>query len=97
MTMASDRYVRQRLLAEVGEAGQRAIAEAAVRLPEGAAGNAAADFLRRAGIGEVRVDAAAPPPEFPHASHFRHAPSTELGHGAWLALDHLRSLLGLRP
>jgi hypothetical protein len=95
--MASDRFARQRLLPEVGDKGQRAIAEASVRLPEGPASAVAADFLARAGVGRVLVDGAARGSEFPHASHFRHAPSQLLGHGAWQALAHLRAVLELEP
>ncbi len=93
--MASDRFSRQVLLSEVGELGQKRIQEAKVRLPEGPESAVAADYLQRAGVSDVSITPDAPRSDFPHASHFRHTPSTALGHGAWHALSELRAVLKL--
>ncbi len=53
---ASDRYQRQRIVPEIGEAGQRALAGKRVLvLGIGALGSLAADLLARAGIGHLRL------------------------------------------
>jgi hypothetical protein len=92
--MPTDRFARQRLLAEVGDHGQRRFAEASVCLADGPEAEVAADYLRRAGFGAVSVSSSASPTEraFPHGALFRHAASAALAAGAWCALDRIREL-----
>lgn len=98
--MTSDRFARQRVLAEVGDRGQKRFAEACVRLPDGPGVDVAAEYLRRAGFGAVSIvaDASLPPSRSfssPHAELFRHSASLAVAEGAWRALDRIRAELGL--
>jgi hypothetical protein len=91
--LSLDPFARQKLLPEVGESGQELLGRAAVAVPSAQGGQWAADYLRRAGVGQVESKEGVTAPAFPHAACFRYGPSGELGFGTWLALDHLRSLL----
>ncbi len=54
--MSGDRYHRQKLLPDIGEAGQRALGEARVLIVGcGALGCGVADLLARAGVGTLRI------------------------------------------
>jgi molybdopterin/thiamine biosynthesis adenylyltransferase len=56
MPSSLDRYHRQMLLAEIGEAGQRRLREASVLIVGcGALGSASAELLARAGVGELHL------------------------------------------
>lgn len=89
------------LLPEIGTSGQERLRRGRTLLPvaDGATEPSAravahaADYLRRAGVGQVLSSEEAPRPGFPHRALFRHAPSRDLGSGAWLALDCLKKLL----
>ncbi|MEN6438330.1 MAG: ThiF family adenylyltransferase [Syntrophobacter sp.] len=51
-----DRYSRQRILSEVGDSGQRKLAESSVLIAGcGALGGLQADLLARAGVGKIRL------------------------------------------
>src|SRR5690606_25162101 len=56
MDLPADRYHRQKLLPEIGDAGQARLASGAVLIVGcGALGCAQADLLARAGVGHVRI------------------------------------------
>ncbi len=97
MSDASDRYSRQRRLAEVGDAGQARIerAQAHVLGTEGALTEVS--YLARAGVGSVTVIPNLEPTPFLHASWFRHDATRAYGAGAWRALATLRGALGVDP
>jgi hypothetical protein len=92
--MADPRCARQRLLTEVGIAGQERLAETPALVVADAGSDVATTYLRRAGVRDVRtVDA--PAPEFPHSSHLRYAAPHAVARGSWVAVDHVRRVLGL--
>ncbi|HKY41441.1 MAG TPA: hypothetical protein VJN18_36155 [Polyangiaceae bacterium] len=87
-----DRYVRQRVLSGVGDAGQAHIEGASYAVSS--AGQAALverRYLERAGAQHFSV--AADAPSFGHASVFEHAAAREFAAGAWRALGQLRRAL----
>ena len=89
-----DRYVRQRTLAAVGDAGQQRIEAATYAV--GGTGYAATierRYLERAGA--RRFSAAAEPPSFVHASAFADSSARDFAAGAWRALSQLRRALEL--
>ncbi len=88
-----DRYVRQRRLAELGEAGQARLLAAThcVAGTDGALTELV--YLERAGFRAVSLDALAEPRPFAHASLFRHASARAHGAGAWRALRAVTELL----
>ena len=88
-----DLYVRQRLLPEVGDAGQRRLSEGTAIVGVTESARFAAEYLRRAGVGQVQVDERAAAPACPHAERFSFESTRELGSGAWQALIELRRLL----
>lgn len=94
--MSVDPFARQKLLPEVGERGQQLLRDAALDVPAGPSAEVAIDYLRRAGVGRVRLTEGAAD-TFPHAAFFRHAASHELGRGAWQALERIRGVLRLSP
>jgi hypothetical protein len=88
-----DRFVRQKRLAEVGDAGQARLLAAEHRV----AGTDGADteraYLTRAGFRAVTEDALAEPRPFVHAGVFRHAGPRSQAAGAWRALIAIREVL----
>lgn len=88
-----DRYSRQRRLKEVGPDGQRRIERAALAIAEHADVELERDYLARAGILEISIDASAEPLDFPWVQHFRFAASLAVARGAWCALNRLRTVL----
>ena len=87
-----DRYVRQRALAAVGDAGQARIEGQSYAVSS--AGQAALverRYLERAGAQHFSVATGAPP--FAHAAAFEHAAAREFAAGAWRALGQLRRAL----
>jgi hypothetical protein len=88
-----DRYVRQRRLAEIGDAGQARLLAASHRVAgkEGALDELV--YLERAGFRAVSLDALAEPRPFAHAGLFRHASTRARAAGAWRALRAVTELL----
>jgi hypothetical protein len=89
-----DRYVRQRLLAAVGEQGQERIAAATYVAPSGHALAAAIErqYLERAGAQNFATATRAAAP-FAHAAAFHTDEARAFAEGAWRALGQLRSAL----
>jgi hypothetical protein len=86
-----DRYVRQRSLAQVGDAGQARIEAARYRLgAPGAATTVEREYLERAGARHFETAGA---PELVHARAFRNRAARDFATGAWRALAQLRQAL----
>ena len=91
--MNDDIYSRQTRLCEIGVKGQQLIAEGRTVLGTDEASKIAAEYLKRAGVGCVQLDAAVQPPQFVHLHHFTHLVASRFAHGSWLATQkHLGSL-----
>ncbi len=90
-----DRYSAQRRLLEVGPEGQRRLEQSQVVLAEHADIDIERDYLARAGVSEVLLDAQASPPVFPWVEQFEFAASLAVARGAWCALSRLRGVLSL--
>ena len=90
-----DLTLRQRLLPEVGEAGQARIhaLHAEVRGRDGAI--IEAEYLHRAGVEVLSIEPRAEPEPFRHEAAFRFFASRRVAAGAWRALGKLRRTLGL--
>ena len=93
-----DLYVRQRLLAAVGDAGQERIERAryCVQSASTFASGIEREYLRRAGARHFD-GAGEPPAAFPHAEVFRDATAREFAEGTWRALAQLKSALEQTP
>ena len=89
-----DRYVRQRRLAEIGDAGQARLLAASHRVAGREGALTELVYLERAGFRAVSLDAFAAPRPFAHAALFRHASTRAHGAGAWRALRAVTELLG---
>jgi molybdopterin/thiamine biosynthesis adenylyltransferase len=89
-----DRYVRQRRLAELGEAGQARLLAANHRVAGTDGALTELVYLERAGFRAVSLDALAKPRPFAHAALFRHAGTRAHAAGAWRALRAVTELLG---
>jgi hypothetical protein len=87
-------YSRQTRLREIGVNGQQLIAEARTVLGTDEASKIAAEYLKRAGTGCVRLDATVRPAQFVHLHHFTHPVASKFAHGSWLATQKLLELLG---
>jgi hypothetical protein len=85
-----DRFVRQKRLAEVGDAGQARLLAAShvVAGTDGALTELV--YVHRAGFRAVSLDALATPRPFAHAAVFRHAGPRQHAAGAWRALLAVR-------
>lgn len=88
-----DRYTRQRRLKEVGADGQRRLEAVRLTLAAHESSDIEREYLGRAGVGHVGVDAAAAPPPFPWAAFFEFSAPLSVARGAWCALSHVRSVL----
>ena len=88
-----DRYTRQRRLEEVGPDGQRRLAAARLTLAPHASADIEREYLARAGIGHLGMDADVTPPTFPWSAFFEFPAPLSVARGAWCALSQLRSVL----
>ncbi len=90
-----DRHCRQRLLPEVGDAGQRRIevTDFEVRGRDGAI--IEGEYLHRAGAVRLTILPGNEPEPFAHERFFRFTASRRIGAGAWRALAKLRRTLGV--
>jgi hypothetical protein len=88
-----DRYSRQRRLKEVGPDGQRWIEAVALTVAEHPDVELELDYLARAGVRQISIDASAAPLDFPWSQHFRFSASLAVARGAWCALSRLRTTL----
>lgn len=88
-----DRYTRQRRLAEVGPDGQRRLADARLSLAAHESSDIEREYLTRAGVGHLGMDAEVPPPVFPWSGFFEFQAPLSVARGAWCALSHVRSVL----
>jgi hypothetical protein len=91
----TDRYSRQRRLAQVGDAGQARLEDARFDVTAGPSALVEVAYLARAGARAVLVDRFLPRAPFAHAAHFRHAASRRLAAGSWRALQKLTATLRL--
>lgn len=89
-----DRYTRQRRLEEVGPEGQRRLEQSTLVLAPHADAELERDYLERAGVRQIRWDAAAVAPEFPWARHFEFTGPLGVARAAWSALARIRAVLG---
>lgn len=92
-----DRYSRQRKLPEVGPQGQRALANASLRVSPRVTGSEVFElcYLQRAGVARVTVSDAHVQLPSPHAQAFQFTAPRTLAVGALGALAQLRQTLGL--
>lgn len=88
-----DRYTRQRRLEEVGPEGQHRLAAARLALAPHESSDIEREYLERAGVGHLGVDATATPPAFPWCEFFEFPAPLSVARGAWCALSHIKSAL----
>lgn len=91
----SDLHDRQMRLGEIGVAGQLKMSRATVAVPRGPVGEAAHEYLSRAGVGLVFTADTAATMSFPHAGCFKSEECLQFAQGAWLATTKIREILGL--
>jgi len=89
----SDRFTRQRRLAEVGELGQARIQNAVAHVAKTPAGAVAALYLSRAGVQRIETTEVTEPAEFTHTASFRHPASRQIAEGSWRALTAIVGVL----
>ena len=90
-----DRFSRQRRLPEVGPSGQERLGAAELVIAAHPDVALELDYLQRAGIARVTVDAAAAALTFPWADRFEHEAALGVARGAWCALSRLKRELGI--
>ena len=88
-----DRYTRQRRLPEVGPGGQERLCAAHLTIPSHPDVALELDYLARAGVTSVAVDASLAAPEFPLAGWFEHGAALSVARGAWCALTRIKAAL----
>ncbi|HWP09711.1 MAG TPA: hypothetical protein VNN72_28410 [Polyangiaceae bacterium] len=89
-----ERFLRQKRLAEIGEAGQARLSAATHRVLGSDGALTELVYLSRAGFRAVSIDALGKPRPFAHERAFRHAASRKHAAGAWRALRAVTELLG---
>jgi hypothetical protein len=88
-----DRYTRQRRLDEVGPEGQQRLQAAAQVLARHDAVELEVDYLRRAGVQQLRFAPDAAAPEFPWSDQFQFTGPSLVARGAHAALARIRAIL----
>jgi hypothetical protein len=88
-----DRYTRQRRLAEVGPEGQLRLERERLAIARHADVDLEIDYLRRAGVQQVGVDAQQSALDFPWAAQFQFSGPLAVARGAWSALARIRAVL----
>jgi hypothetical protein len=88
-----DRYTRQRRLAEVGPEGQLRLERQSLAIARHADVELELDYLRRAGVQQVGVDAEQSALDFPWAAQFQFGGPLGVARGAWSALARIRAAL----
>ena len=91
-----DRYSRQRRLPEVGPSGHERLCAAELVIAEHPDVDLELDYLQRAGVARVTVDAAAAALTFPWADRFEHEATLGVARGAWCALVRIKGELGIQ-
>jgi len=89
-----ERFLRQKRLAEIGDAGQARLSAASHRVLGSDGALTELIYLRRAGFRAVSIDALGAPRPFAHAGAFRHTVSRKHAAGAWRALRTITELIG---
>ena len=88
-----DRYTRQRRLAEVGPEGQLRLERQRMAVARHADVELEIDYLRRAGVQQIRVDEDQSTLDFPWAAQFQSRGPLGVARGAWCALARIRAAL----
>jgi hypothetical protein len=90
-----DRFVRQRTLAAVGDAGQERLGAASFAIEHEHTVSSATErhYLERAGATHFVASEGQREP-FAHAEAFRHQVARDFAEGAWRALDQIQRVLG---
>ncbi len=91
----TDLYIRQKILREIGEAGQFKLTHATATIPASYAAGPAREYLLRSGIGSVIERGQVVAPDFPHGDHFQFETCRVFAAGAWIATKTLVEVLGL--
>ena len=97
MSSFEDRLSRQRILAEVGAAGQAKIAGARLALAAQPGVELEREYVLRAGVGDVSIEPGLAQEPCPFAAEFEFVATRTLARAAWSALDHLRNILAPFP
>jgi hypothetical protein len=88
-----DVYSRQRRLAELGDAGQARLLAASHRVAGRDGALIELQYLLRAGVQSVTLDALAEPRPFAHAELFRHDVTRRQAAGTWRALRAITAIV----
>lgn len=93
--MIDETYSRQARVREIGRPGQERIAETTAVIASGPGAWVTREYLQRAGVQRVQIDAQTPVAEFAHAGHFTHPVVRAFAEGCWGATQVLTAALGL--
>ena len=90
MSHDQNRYARQLQLDDIGEEGQARLLEAHLEVHGGDGAIIEAEYLHRAGVGQLTLLPHRAPTAFAHEAAFEFAAPRRIGAGAWRALDKIR-------